>query len=422
MLLLLAIACQTEPPAPPPTPAPAAPEPTPDLPGLDLVGPYYLHLSDVHLDLSGLSKDTDPKLWARTKARLTQQVQAKNPPAFLLYTGDLPGHYTCEDPNCKLTKLQVEPHRDDAKTVLQDLATIAGKIPVLYVPGNNDSLAGDYWSFADAAGTTVTSLVPGYPALNAAPSCGAPPCVVSQTSPETGYYSVRPVEGLRVIVLNSVVLGNRYQPAGNVGQIQAGDMQLAWLAQQMKNLGGDKVLVAMHIPPGDDAYAVSNGKTPSTMWARLPEGGPTWLDATLDLLAEHADSVVGIAYGHTHMEELRRTYNRGAEITEVAVSAAGITTIHGNNPGFKLVSFDPTTKELLDWVSVWTTPDEPAWGTGSYRFSEAYDCNTAILPCLQEPRYKDAAAVDAVMRTYYRLGAGDPTYDTVSGIDIVPGR
>jgi sphingomyelin phosphodiesterase acid-like 3 len=422
-MLLLLLACTPEPIVEPP-PEKVEPALVALPPELTLSGPYYLHLSDVHLDTTGKSSDTDSALWAQTKARLAGVVGSANPPRFVVYTGDLPGHYTCADDTCLLTPEQAPTHAADVTTVLSDLAAIAGKIPVLYAPGNNDSLAGDYYSFADATKKTPTALVPGYPALNTAPTCDAgPPCMVSNPAPEVGYYSARPVEGLRVIALNSVVFGNTYRPADGLSQLDAGNAQVAWLRAQLTDLGTDKALIILHIPPGKDAYAVSDNKTPNSMWARLPTPDNAWLDQVVDLLGEYSGSVVGLAYGHTHMEELRRTYNRGAQITEVAVGAPGITTNHGNNPGFKMVSYDSNSKELTDWVTLWTTVGAPSWGADGYRFSLAYDCpDTTILDCMKKPAYADSAAIDVVMRTYYRLGAGDPTYTTVSGIDVTVGQ
>jgi hypothetical protein len=158
---------------------------------------------------------------------------------------------------------------------LRDLAAGSG-IPLLYMPGNNDSLAGDYFSFADGAGKTSLSLVPDadYPAVNASQPCGSPPCLVSNPRPDLGFYSARPVDGLRVVALNSVILGREYHEVDGVSQLDAGNAQLDWLEGELDDAAGrEKVLIAMHIPPGDDAYAVSAGKPETWMWARKPQGG-----------------------------------------------------------------------------------------------------------------------------------------------------
>ncbi len=45
----------------------------------------YLHVSDVHLDLSGKSSDTDPQLWAITKGKLESVLSGPDAPAFVIY-------------------------------------------------------------------------------------------------------------------------------------------------------------------------------------------------------------------------------------------------------------------------------------------------------------------------------------------------
>lgn len=118
--------------------------------------PAYLHLSDIHLDLSGTSSDTDPQLWAITKSKLASVLAGPDAPAFVLYTGDLPGHYDCTQTDCALDASQVPSHNANIRTVLSDLHDlVAGTaIPLLYLPGNNDSLAGDYFSFTEKDSTS----------------------------------------------------------------------------------------------------------------------------------------------------------------------------------------------------------------------------------------------------------------------------
>jgi hypothetical protein len=405
--------------------------------------PAYLHLSDVHLDVSGASSDTDPQLWAITKAKLAAILGGAAPPAFVLYTGDLPGHYDCEDhppddpnPNCRLDPSQVPAHTTNAETVLQDLHDlVAGRaIPLLYVPGNNDSLAGDYFSFTDRAGRNLLTLVPDerYPAVHASRPCGRPPCTVSAPHPSLGFYSVRPVEGLRVIALNSIVLGRKYVEVDGTTQLAAGNAQLVWLTRELADAAGsEKVLIAMHIPPGNDAYAVSHGKTETWMWARHPDGEGDqprehlehWLDRFLDRVAAHPDTVVGVAYGHTHMDELRRLHDRTGAVTEVAISAPGITTNHGNNPGFKLVTYDGETKELLDFVTFYTRRGNAAWGDEHYLFSALFDCaGQSMLACLSSDRYADTPAVAQVMDGFFTVMNGPPSYATGSGIEVEHGQ
>ena len=454
----------------------------------------YLHLSDIHLDTSGASGDTDLALWTITQEKLHAVLTGTDPPSFVLFTGDLPGHYeAAPGSQCgRLVPSQVPGHDANLEKVLADLRTlVAGtRIPLLFVPGNNDSLAGDYSSFTDENGKGAFSLlsspVPGrgFPAVNASKPCGEPPCTVSAGDPELGYYSARPVAGLRVIALSSIIWSGKYQPVGHRSQQAEGDRQIDWLAAQLDDARatGDKVLLALHIPPGIDAYKASKAERDgssataenASMWTRHPKvgtvgpdgsecgqqaegssgeaegssgeaegssgeaegssggaegsSGGAWLDRFLDLLAAHTETVVGLAYGHTHQDELRRLHGRDGNVLEIALSAPGITTLHGNNPGFKTVTYDPDTKELLDFTTDYTAYDEDhhatTWGDEYYTFSELYDCagRATIFECLTSPRYARTSAIDRILRRYYTVMNGPTSFDPGTAIEVEPGQ
>lgn len=401
--------------------------------------PAYLHLSDIHLDLSGQSSDTDPQLWSITKNKLLSILNGSSPPAFVIYTGDLPGHYKCEKPDCSLNQAQQQAHNANLEKVLSDLHNLVSdrSIPLFYAPGNNDSLAGDFFSFSDKSGQTPLSLVPrlDFPASNAEKPCGSAPCMVSNPDPAMGFYSARPIKGLRVVILNSVVFSSRYVAIGDKSQRQAGDEQLDWLASELAHASGrEKVLIATHIPPGNDAYSVSHNKPRTWMWARHPDGEGDqprdhkahWLDRFLDLVSDHSETIIGLAYGHTHLDELRRLHDRSGNMIEVAISAPGITTNHGNNPGFKLVSFDATTKELLDFETFYTEKGNAEWGEKSYSFDAQFNCEGAdqdtILACLASAKYKSTEAIDKVLDETITVMNGPPSFDTSSGIEVKHGQ
>ena len=58
----------------------------------------------------------------------------------------------------------------------------------------------------------------------------------------------------------------------------------------------------------------------------------------------------------------------------------GVTPIHDNNPGFKLVSYDATSKELMDFTTYYTIPSSSVWGDASYSFNTnfGYDNNKTM--------------------------------------------
>lgn len=395
--------------------------------------PYFIHLSDVHLDSFSTStdygKDTGMELWGNTKSRLEQILGSDPAPSFVVYTGDLPAHYECGVSSCYLAPKDRAAHNTNISTILSEMrALVDGNgIPLLYMPGNNDALAGDYYSFADKNQETPFTLVTDpeipYPAVNSNVPCGNPPCMVSDPHPTMGYYSSRPVMGLRVIALNSIILGRKYFEVDGVSQLDAGNQQMTWLGEQLADAAAanEKVYIAMHIPPGKDAYAVSKDKDDTNMWAELPSAENSWEDQFLNMVAAHKDIIAGMLYGHTHMDELRRLYDaEGNAITEVAISAPGITPNHYNNPGFKTVAYDEGSKEILDFVTHYTTPGAAEFGEETYQFSKIFGCGegTTLFECLSAMSLED---VNTHMDEIFTVMHGAPTYGTASGIEVKVG-
>jgi 3',5'-cyclic AMP phosphodiesterase CpdA len=391
--------------------------------------PYFIQVSDVHFDSSATTidygYDTGGELWTKTKVKLAEIIGQNPAPKFIVYTGDLPAHYGC-DKTCFIPPDQRTTHSNNIAKILVDLRQIVDGtgIPLLIVPGNNDSLAGDYYSFADRKNETLLSLAADlenvYPALNSTQGCGNTPCIVSNPHPQMGYYSARPIDGLRVIALNSIIFGQRYHQVDGVKQVDAGNTQMSWLRTELAaaRLSGEKVHIIMHIPPGKNAYAVAHGKTPTQMWAELPWSGNNWLNQFLSLVEEYQSEITGILSGHTHMDEVRRLYDvDGTKITEVAVSAPGVTPIHNNNPGIKVYWYNSSTKELLDFETHYTTPTALSWGRQRYRFSTIFQCdaNSTIYQCLSDGSLTD---VNEAMDTIFTVMNGAPSYKTMSGIEV----
>lgn len=360
----------------------------------------FLFLSDIHLDLnsktSSYGSDTGTELWAALQGKIAQLWKSPNPPAFVVYTGDLPAHYCCDNTKCSPQQacssaiagpLRTSHDANIAAVLAYLHKMLPAGTPLFYAPGNNDSRDGDYFPYEDASGQPPYSLAPGdgYPAVNAAAVGSAAPCMVSNPHPEYGYYAAKPVDGLQVIALNTVLLGNKYY---GTGQVAAGDTMLAWLGRQLASLGTDKCYIAMHIAPNQ--------------W----KAGTTWQQAFLGLVSRYSDRIAGILYGHTHMDELMLLEGtQGGKATlEAAFSCPGITPQHTNNPGFKTVSYDPATFEIIDFETHWTLPGDQAWSSNSYTLSGAMGLKTppvSILSTLQPGGKLDTVAILAMMRTIY---------------------
>lgn len=326
--------------------------------------PSFLGISDIHYDKdltqSNYTTDTSPTLWTDTKSQLQQLIATKKP-KFILLTGDLPAHNDATRP-------------DNVKFVLTDLSSTLS-LPVYYVPGNNDSLGGDYHSFTNASGATPLSLDPNknWPTLNVSHSCASDataPCTLDTTSgAQFGYYSARPTAGLRLIALNTVIFTKKYVADDGVSQADATNRELNWLAAQLDEAShnNESVVLAMHVPPGVFGY---NG---ASMWV-----SPQTLSTFMNMVTSYKSIIRGIYSAHTHLDEFRRLYDSNKNMSILDVSTPSISPVYSNNPGMRVFSYDPNSFNLTDMETDYTTPTQSASWT-KYSFNQDYSCGTKNL-------------------------------------------
>lgn len=331
----------------------------------------------------------------------------------------MPAHYSCSG-GCYLPPEKRAGHNNNIDTMLSALHKLADKYhkPLFYLPGNNDALAGDYYSFADEQQQTPLSLVPAtpyfFPKHSIHNNDTKAPCMVSDPNPAMGYYSACPVKGLRLIALNTVIYNTLFTTVDGTTQQRDGNLQMLWLAAQLADAEAkrEKVYIAMHVPPGLDAYS---GKG---MWVQLPGDKTSWLNTFLNLTDRYKATIAGILYGHTHMEEVRRLYDStGTHITTVAISCPGITPQHYNNPGFKTVQYDAGSKALLDFTTYYTHPGQQPWGDSTYTFSKTYGVLPGMTIC-DRLTSMPLQSVSKCMNSTYTVKHGAATYNITPAIEV----
>jgi len=327
----------------------------------------FLALSDVHIDGklpqtrfetkgktdSSVTSDT---LWQHTKTKIESVAKSENP-KFMVYLGDLPGYDDGE-------------RRNNTHLMLQNLRNLEVNVPILYLPGNNDSLEGDYYSFSNDSLNNV--LKEDIDASNPWPIINSKSSTIQvknldDSQKQFGYYSVDLIDGkstLKVIALNTVIFCakgkyHQYVASDGVSQQKATQDQMAWLEAKLNSLGtNDRVMIMMHIPIGMDGFGGSQ------MWKNdldfIDKSGNkhTLYNGFLDLIAAHKTHIVGLLNGHTHTDGLRRLYASDAKsaMTSFSVSTPGIAVNHGNNPSFKTFTYDTTTFDLLDFKTYYASP------------------------------------------------------------------
>lgn len=363
----------------------------------------FLTISDIHYQAGGPvmnygQGDTGDALWASTQKEVRQVIRTQSP-TFIVLLGDLPAH----DDSTRVMNLQ---------TVLTDFSRHMD-LPVFYVPGNNDALGndrhdGNYHSFTNHVGDNLFSLDAGqgWPALHANQTCPDTPsshaCLVDPTNPAIqrfGYYVAKPLgtqAKLRLIVLNSVIWvnpndGEAYVSDDGVSQQQATAQELHWLNTELAAAAkhGDRVLIALHVPPGLDAYSSQD------MWQA------TTKNQFIKLVNRYQANIIAILSSHTHMDEIRRIHAENGSLIAIDVSTPGITPLHSNNPGIKRYDYN-NDFALTDATTYYTTPlNSDAWH--SYCMQDSYHCHTATLRACIAPLSFSDPKVHAIYQTHFSV-------------------
>jgi sphingomyelin phosphodiesterase acid-like 3 len=381
----------------------------------DTASPCFLLLSDIHLhgeedQDAGVTRNSDSgkDLWDSAETKIRSVLSGRGgvrKPGFIIYLGDLPWH--AKDS----TDLPGVMH--NAGLVLRDLRMLAEKahVVLLFVPGNNDSEDGDYGAFSeklfaeDSAGPGAWPLIDGARNVySEVPSLG------DTTALSMGCYSACPLKTNRrlvVLVLNTNVFTKKYgSMTGKPRQTADAETELKWLQGQLAVAAASHrhVLIAMHVPPGKDGYlkAEPNRETCTgnfkDLWdssvrvdvrveGRVQRDGEMIpaQDAFLDLMQDYRSSIISIVSSHTHMDGLRLLKTRTGEVSTLLISAPGIAPGHGNNPGFKTVSYDPSNFQLNGFTSFYNNfyPDRTvkSWGNRSFRFGKG--SKTSLLEQVQ---------------------------------------
>jgi sphingomyelin phosphodiesterase acid-like 3 len=180
-----------------------------------------------------------------------------------------------------------------------------------------------------------------------------------------GYYAVDIPQqhGLRLIVLNSNLFSTM---APNLATDTA--KQFAWLEQQLQQARdlNQHVLIAMHIPVGVDVFSTLK-KAPNQiveMWR--PENTTRFNED----LQEYGENISGMFSGHTHSDTLQVIeLQNGHHIP--FITTPSVSPIFGNNPGFKVFSYDTQTMYLEDYSTYFASLLTLVWQQ-EYNFDAIY--------------------------------------------------
>lgn len=289
----------------------------------------FLVISDIHLDdtkdqaaiLPG-ARNAGIDTWDTAQSEINHLIRTQSP-RFIIYLGDLPLH---------LPPTGIATTMSDAGITLKTLRTIAQQhnIPLLFVPGNNDSPDSDYGKFSPTLFDYDTAGAKAWPAIEAH---ALKPAAYNTIGCYAAYPLGRKAK-LRVIILNTVLYTWNYRSPDHEAQCAE---QLSWLGQQLRQTKArhETALIIMHVPPGIDVYKHN------TFWnTKIPVNGTTIQNSFLDTLARYRDNIMGLLASHTHMDGFKRLYDADGKFITLLISAPAVAPSAFNNTAVKLINYN----------------------------------------------------------------------------------
>lgn len=356
-------------------------------------------LTAIDKDAPAYKQDTNFTLLASTLTAL-QNAATKAQAKFVIIQGDVLGHHNKE----KYQKFSTLKTDTGYQAFVQKTMTFLAdqfkdKFPtteVYFALGNNDSNLGDNISepegpFFSDMGNLWGQLIHNETNRKA----------MQESFKHAGYYAVRESSFFLIVMNTNLFSKNSTAPA------DAPNKELVWFEQQLEiahqqNL---QVLLVMHIPAGIDSFASlkQNPYQIIEMW--LPE----YTQRFKADVEEYAQNINGILTAHTHSDSFQVLTNRNGNKIPVG-GTPGITPINGNNPGFKIYHFDPTTLVLRDYQTFYLRLSTMRWHK-EYDFNNVYQtgCHDCTLV-----KGMELLAISGKLADAYQL-----YYDMQSNTDLI---
>ncbi|HEX3935858.1 MAG TPA: metallophosphoesterase [Puia sp.] len=303
----------------------------------------FLVVSDIHLDehdnqsaILPNARNAGIDTWDTAQHEIDHLLKTQSP-RFIIYLGDLPLH---------VPAAVVVTAMPSAGKALTDLRTLATNyhIPLLFVPGNNDSPDSDYGKFSPAIFEYDTTGAKDWPAIGTR-------MLKSPLYSTLGCYAAYPLgrkAKLRVIVLNTVLYTWNYHSPNHDEECKE---QLSWLGRQLAatKTNHETALIVMHVPPGVDVYKHA------TFWTtKVPVNGTTIQNNFLDTLARYHQNILGVLASHTHMDGFKRLYDKKGKFITLLISAPAVAPSAYNNTAVKLIRYN-TNRQFTESTTFYHT-------------------------------------------------------------------
>ncbi len=285
--------------------------------------------------------------------------------------------------------------------------------PLIYAPGNNDAVCGDYKVAPNS--TMLAQVGRGLPVV-------AGNRQARRDFAIGGFYVVPhpTVPRHDIIVLNSVFWSVKYvrTNAARRAAIRARPNSPGWNGRSIgKKSAGRTATLAMHIPPGINAYTSSQQKCPQT-------GTAFWRDDDTSrfaaLVGTYKDVLRASYAGHTHMDDFRVLSDAGGTPLLTTRITPAVSPIFGNNPAFTVLLYDRSDAAVHDYATFYVAnlaaagpKVAPQWKR-EYTFAQTYGVQSytpAQIAALAKRISQDSAAAKSYMQ-FYPVDASTPIKQT----------
>lgn len=325
--------------------------------------------------LSGYRNDTNYPLLISALAAAKNAVAAHEV-KFVIVLGDFLGHNFHRNYQIYAQDKSSQGYQSFVNKTLQfinhELALAFPTTPVYAVIGNNDTYQRDYYTQANGPFLkTIGALWQGLLQSDKNKS------QMQSTFFRAGYYAVTLPEpsNLRLIVLNSILFST-HAPGSNTAQLA--NEQLAWLKNQCQ-LAHDqkqKIIIAMHIPTGIDIFATLRFR----LFTLIQLWESKYIKSFQQILENNATDIVGIFAGHLHSDWYQLITTNDIPF----VGTPAISPVFGNNPGFKIISYDTQSQQLKNFQTYYLPINKQGIWKVEYGFHTSYLSNCSFCNVLDE--------------------------------------
>ncbi len=317
-----------------------------------------------------IGNDTNYPLFKSALAKL-HDIREKEQARFVLVLGDSLAHQFHSQYVMYSHDTSTAGYQTFIKKTLQfmtyQLHEALPNIDIYPLVGNNDSYSGDYNSVPNGSFYRDTAQIWATTIFDQANKNN-----LLNTFPTGGYYSISlPGNHHRILMLNSVLFSTNSK-GQNIDK--AAKQELSWLHAELIRAKKEnaRVIIAFHIPVGIDVYKTlkSGLTTISEFWK------PQYSDTFKRELKTFSPIIAEILPAHIHMDAFQFITVNDDTALPINFTPA-ISPIYGNNPGFKVFSYNAESLKFNDYSTYYLPLSEKKNNTWlkEYSFNQIYQPN-----------------------------------------------